>query len=434
MLYIFFELLALSSYVLVIHEETKEALRAGRKYLFIGIAGGLCLLAGIFLLYTYTGTLEMTPLLQEMGMMGGLRYLVCALMVIGFGAKAGIFPVHVWLPEAHPVAPSPASALLSGIMVKAGIYGMLRTVNMIFTPAEVIHGAVEHAATWSIPANIGYWVIWIAIITMFMGWVLALLQDNIKRLLAYSTISQIGYIVMGIGCAAYLGYDGAMGITGTLYHVANHALYKSCLFLCAGAIYFSTGELSMKKLGGLWRNMPLVTIISIIAVLGITGVPGFNGYVSKTLLHHAIVESFEHHGDWTLRLAEILFTITGGGTVAYYLKFMGFTFFGKRPGELRNVKDAPLLMLIPMGILAICIVVIGFSPDILLNNVIIPSLGYHMLDMHFIEHHIAGISVWTLTDLTGLGKSVMIGIGIFGVAALASSSRLWGLLPSLMRR
>ncbi|MDI6889305.1 MAG: complex I subunit 5 family protein, partial [Methanocellales archaeon] len=246
-LYIFFELLAVFSYVLVIHEETPEAMAAGRKYLFIGIAGGLCLLAAIFLLYHYSGTLEITSLAQEIEGIGYLRYLICALMLIGFGAKAGMFPVHVWLPDAHPVAPTPASALLSGVMIKAGAYGIFRTVNMIFTPfAEVAehgaaseiahaplahattaatehgasiaenaveHGAavIEHATTWVTTANIGYVVIWIGVITMFMAVILALMQENSKRMLAYHSISQMGYIILGAGCAAYLGEKGVLG-------------------------------------------------------------------------------------------------------------------------------------------------------------------------------------------------------------------------------
>ncbi len=227
-LFIFFELLGLSSWVLVIHNETEEAMSAGKKYLFMGVIGGLFLLFGIFLVYTNTNTLLLEPLLGSLAGIGNLKYVIAAAMTLGFGVKAGMFPVHIWLPEAHPVAPSPASALLSGIMVKAGIYGIIRTLLITFAPVEGAEGL------WPIMGPAGSVMIWIGVITMFIGMVLALLQSNLKRLLAYSTISQIGYIVFGIGIAVYLGFEGALGLAGATYHFLNHALYKSLLFLMAG--------------------------------------------------------------------------------------------------------------------------------------------------------------------------------------------------------
>ncbi|UZE91937.1 MAG: NADH dehydrogenase [Methanosarcinales archaeon] len=391
-MYIFFELLAIFSYVLVIHVEMPEAMAAGRKYLFIGITGGLCLLAAIFLLYHYSGTLEITSLAQALEGIGYLRYLICALMLIGFGAKAGMFPVHVWLPDAHPVAPTPASALLSGVMIKAGAYGIFRTVNMIFTPpAEVAeHGAtvIEHAATWATATNIGYVVIWIGIITMFFAVILALMQENSKRMLAYHSISQMGYIIMGAGCAAYLGADGALGLAGGLYHIINHALFKSCLFLTVGAVYYRTNELNMYKLGGLWREMPFTALAMFVAVMGISGVPGFNGFVSKSLLHHAIVESYHHHGDPLLGFAEIIFVVTAGGTFASNIKMFIFTFLGKKPDNIKKigkVEPAPLPMKIAMGALVASIILIGIMPNLLLS-IVVPATGLHAFSLHGIEH------------------------------------------------
>jgi len=389
-LYIFFELLAVFSYVLVIHEETPEAMAAGRKYLFIGVTGGLCLLAAIFLLYHYSGTLEITSLAQEIGGIGYLRYLIFALMLIGFGAKAGMFPVHVWLPDAHPVAPTPASALLSGVMIKAGAYGIFRTVNMIFTPPATEHGAtvMEHAATWATTANIGYVVIWIGIITMFFAVILALMQENSKRMLAYHSISQMGYIILGAGCAAYLGVEGVLGFAGGLCHIINHALFKSCLFLTVGAVYYRTGELNMYKLGGLWREMPLTALAMFVAVMGISGVPGFNGFVSKSLLHHAIVESYHHHGDPLLGFAEIIFVVTAGGTFASNIKMFIFTFLGKKPDNIKKlgkVKPAPLPMKIAMGALAVSIILIGIMPNLLLS-IVVPAASHHAFSLHGIEH------------------------------------------------
>jgi formate hydrogenlyase subunit 3/multisubunit Na+/H+ antiporter MnhD subunit len=129
---------------------------------------------------------------------------------------------------------------------------------------------------------------------MFLGVLNALISANSKRMLAYHSVSQMGYIILGIGCAAYMGRDGAMGLAGALYHIVNHALFKSLLFLTVGSVYFRTHELDMYKLGGLWRKMPLTCVAMFIAVCGISGIPGFNGFASKTLLHHAIWEAYEH--------------------------------------------------------------------------------------------------------------------------------------------
>ncbi|PTD93666.1 hypothetical protein C9439_06350 [archaeon SCG-AAA382B04] len=406
-IYIFFELLAVFSLILVVHEETKQAMKAGKTYFYIGVLGGLSLLLGIFLFYSQIGSLSYAPQLEALKEVGDLRFLIAGLMIIGFGVKAGIFPVHIWLPKAHPVAPTPASALLSGIMVKAGIFGIFRTTGRLFTPQEIAH-ATEYV--WSL-GDIGYWVIWIGIITAFIGWVLALLQDNMKRLLAYSTISQVGYITLGIGAAAYLGYEGGYGYSGALYHVFNHAMFKTTLFMVAGVVYLQTGEMKMSKLGGLWQEMPYTTIIAIIAAAGIAGIPFFNGYISKILIHHSILEAFHATHNTSLHLAEILFTITGGGTLAYYLKFIGFTFFGEKKYP-DKVKKAPKLMIIPMAIFVSIIVFVGLFPKVLLNSLVLPSLHLEAINLHQIEH-LAEINFFSLANLISISKSILIGLIVF---------------------
>jgi hydrogenase-4 component B len=288
-LLLFFELMSLASYVLVIHTQTDEAYSAGNIYLYLGVFGGMCLLTGIGLIYFSCGSVDIT---QQLCMIDGVsNYLLAAgiLMIIGFGIKAGMVPLHIWLPKAHPVAPAPASALLSGIMIKTGAYGIIRTLYMIYTPDSSFMSSENLAAgvsnLWLLVSDTGYIIIWFGIVTMFFGVCLALLQDNIKKMLACSSISQIGYIIMGIGVAAYLGYDGAMGLAGSVYHILNHAFFKSTLFLAAGAIVYLTGELNMSRLGDLKSKMPFTAVVVLIASLGIVGMPLFNGYASKTLLY-----------------------------------------------------------------------------------------------------------------------------------------------------
>ena len=186
--------------------------------------------------------------------------------------------MHIWLPRAHPVAPAPASALLSGVMIKIGAYGIIRTVNMFFTPAGVESQALpdpagQFAGLWHDLASIGYVMIWIGIGTMLFGAFMAFVQDNIKKMLACSSISQMGFIILGVGAGAYLGYEGAMGLAGASYHILNHALFKSLLFLAAGVLAYQLGELNMYKLGGLWRKMPFTAAATLVGSLGIVGMP-----------------------------------------------------------------------------------------------------------------------------------------------------------------
>ncbi|MCE5203763.1 MAG: complex I subunit 5 family protein, partial [Actinomycetia bacterium] len=244
-LYLFFEALGLVAFLFVIHTQTDEAKAAALKYFWMTVIGGFALLAGIMLTYALGGTGAIGPI-PESGAPDALRWAAAGLLILGFGVKAGMQPVHVWLPDAHPVAPSPASALLSGVMIKAGAYGIFRTVTAIFRP-EV--GAEVESALWHFSSELGLVVLWIGIYTMFTGVCMALLQSNAKRMLAYHSVSQMGFILAGIGAAGYLGAHGAMGYAGALFHVVNHALFKACLFLCVGAVFFRTGSLDMYKLG-----------------------------------------------------------------------------------------------------------------------------------------------------------------------------------------
>ncbi len=426
-LLLFFELMSLASYVLVIHTQTDEAYSAGNIYLYLGVFGGMCLLTGIGLIYFSCGSVDIT---QQLCMIDGVNnYLLVAglLMIIGFGIKAGMVPLHIWLPKAHPVAPAPASALLSGIMIKTGAYGIIRTLNMIYTPDGSFMNGESLAAgvsnLWHLVSDAGYVIIWFGIVTMFFGVCMALLQDNIKKMLACSSISQIGYIIMGIGVAAYLGYEGTMGLAGSTYHILNHAFFKSTLFLAAGAIVYLTGELNMSRLGDLKRKMPFTTAVVLIASLGIVGMPLFNGYASKTLLHHAIVEAYEHHHLYSLYIAEKIFTITSAGTVCYFLKFLFFTFWRPAPTEMPEMKTEPLMMKIGMGTLAACMLFIGFSPNLVLKNFVGPTLASFTLDPYLVNY-LMKISFWHFEDLAAVALAFVLGAGFFYIAQRTNLYRL----------
>jgi len=392
--FFFFEGLILFPYAIIAHKHHKEASRGATMYLYIGEVASLSLLVGIMLMYSTTGNLSVMPVaakLEKFASIGNLKYVICALMVMGFGGKAGLFFEHVWLPNAHPVAPTPGSALLSGAMIKAGAYGIFRVVDMLFVPASFSPG--RFASQWLTMQNIGFVIIWVGVVTMFFSVLSALVTSNGKRMLAFHSVSQMGYIVMGIGCAAYMGSDGAMGLAGAMYHIINHALFKTSLFLCVGAVYFRTHELDMYKLGGLWRNMPVVAVGLFIAACGISGLPLFNGFASKTLLHHAILEAYEFSGKTTgvrslnLKFAEIIFMITAGGTFASNIKLFILTFLGKRQEKHDDIKEAPKAMQVAIIMVSVTIMLIGIFPNWLLEHLIGPALSYFNYDTSSHAYH-----------------------------------------------
>jgi len=397
-LYLFFEALGLLAYWLVVHTETPEALKASVKYLWMTVMGGFALIAGILIVFGLGSDGSIGPVPIPEGQTA-LAWVAAILMIVGFGVKAGIVPLHIWLPDAHPVAPSPASALLSGIMIKAGAYGIFRIVTALFRP-PVMEDIPE--MLWHFTTQLGFVVIWIGIATMFIGVVLALLQENAKRMLAYHSVSQMGFVIAGIGVAGYLAAHGAMGYAGGLYHIVNHALFKACLFLGIGAVYFRTHELNMYKLGGLWKKMPWTFAFTLIAACGITGVPLFNGFVSKTLIHHGLGEALEHathaaHAAqalvpaWhagALSVAEKIFVVTCGGTAASFIKLIFFVFLGKPKQEFPGIKEAPPRMLVAMGVLAVPIIVLGLVPNLILQGVIAPGLHTWGLHSDILDHFV----------------------------------------------
>ena len=310
--FIFFELMSMASYVTVVHDEKPKAMRAGDTYLFIAVLGGMVMLMGLFLLQNSVGTLEINELHDAVANYTGDRGMVWAsalCLLFGFGAKAGMFPVHIWLPKAHPVAPAPASALLSGILTKSGVYGILIITSRIFL----------HDADW------GRLVLYIGVITMFLGAVLAVFSIDLKRTLACSSMSQIGFILVACGMQGLLGEHNALAVRGALLHMVNHSMFKLVLFMVAGAVYMNLHKLDLNEIRGFGRGKLLLNFAYLAGFLGIIGMPAFSGYISKTLIHESIVEYIEelhHEGHITTlyNIIEWIFLISGGLTAAYMTK------------------------------------------------------------------------------------------------------------------
>ncbi len=268
-LLIFFEFFSVASAELVIHEGTPEAIRAGFQYLFISIVGSVMMIFATAAVYKITGSMDLIGTgLRGLNSLSGHPFLPALfwLLIAGFAIKAGMFPVHVWLPEAHPIAPSSASALLSGVMIKAGAYGIIRVVYGVFGTSLINTDSMGKA------------LLVLAVITMIVGSLIAMVQVELKRMLAYSSVAQIGYVILGIALATPLG------LAGGVLHIFNHALMKGTLFLAAGAIIHQTGLRRLEDLKGIGRSMPLTMTAITLAGLSMIGVPPLVGFFSKWLL------------------------------------------------------------------------------------------------------------------------------------------------------
>lgn len=408
-LFLFFELMTFSSYVLVIHEETPEAMAGGAVTLYLGVAGGLCLLMGIILLYFSAGTMDIVPLYDQIVNSTINPYLIGTLFLIGFGIKAGMVPLHIWLPKAHPVAPAPASALLSGLMIKAGAYGIFRVVGMIFTPAEFSEAAVPSIVS----VNFGYAIIWIGIVTMFLGALMALLSTGAKKILAYSSVSQMGYILLGIGTAAYLGFKGPMGFAGALYHIINHAFFKAGLFMMVGAVYMITHNLEITQVRGMIKKVPFIAVTFLIGYAGIGGIPGFNGYGSKTILHHAIVDAANLYHSVPLEIAEKIFVVTSAMTLCYFAKLFRGLFLGDVPEKYdKKTYTFSWPVYAVLGTFGAVIMGIGLFPHYLLNRLVIPAMAGFTYDPYKIGY-LKKLNVWIWPDIREMVIVVVLAVVLF---------------------
>lgn len=396
-LLVFFEIMTVTSFFWVIHRQDRESLRAGYFYLFLGIAAGLCLAGAIALLVASGTTIEIgmgAIMPTNKAMLGWAVFL----LILGFGIKAGMVPVHIWLPMAHPVAPTPGSALLSGILIKAGAYGLIRT-------GQLVNWGLADLVPW-----LGTFVVIVGVATMLLGVGLALLQSNAKRLLAYHSVSQMGYIILGIGTALVLKGQGGYGISGAIFHALNHALFKSALFLGVGIIFLGTGELNLYKLGGLWRRYPWTALCMLIAAFGITGTPGLNGFISKSLLHHGVFE-VALSGNPVMVWAERFFNVVGVGTVASFVKLMGLTFLGKPKTTVPKGTGEDPFLATAMGLLAIVMLIIGIQPQLLMDLFIKPAaISTGLVDLSHLGHvdFFAASAIWDMII------TLVIGAAFFG--------------------
>jgi multicomponent Na+:H+ antiporter subunit D len=346
-IYLFLEVAAVASYGLVAYGRGHDELEASYKYLMLSaVASGLIVLS-IALLFALTGSLDLTGIafaLKTLDHKTAAGF-CSALFLMGFGLKAAIVPFHAWLPDAHPSAPAPISAMLSGLLIKvSGLYAMIRIFFNVFG---------MNTALSTVLMVLG-------VISIVVGALLALRQDDIKRMLAYSSISQIGYILLGIGLATPLALLGAM------FHIFNHAVAKALLFLNSGSIERATGTRSLEKMGGLAKRMPVTAATSVIGSLAISGVPPLNGFWSKLIIIVALVEAKKTGFAVIAVLASVM-------TLWYTLLIQRRAFFGKLNETWKDVKEAPFWMTASTVILGLICIAVGIFFSFIIKEWLKPA-------------------------------------------------------------
>ena len=404
--FVFFEIMSLCSYVWVAQDEKAGSLRAGATYLAVAVIGGMVMLMGIFLLYHQAGTLMIHELTAAVAGKNLWPAVLC--MFVGFAGKAGAYPTHIWLPKAHPVAPAPASALLSGILTKTGIFGIL----------VISCKLMLQDAAW------GAFVLIIGVITMFLGALLALFSVNFKRTLACSSVSQIGFILVGVGMLVLLGEENTLAVRGTFLHMVNHSLFKLILFLVAAVIYQNTHKLDLNDIRGFGRNKTLLMFCYLMGALGIGGFPGWSGYVSKTLLHEGIVEYIHavegghlHAALFTagsMKTIEWIFLISGGLTVAYMCKLFVAVFLEENRDKAAQKRyDAKKPYWKPVSAIALtvtaCLIpVLGMLPGQTMDA--LADLAQGFLGVHHAGH---AVHYFAWVNLKGSVISITIGAVLY---------------------
>jgi hydrogenase-4 component B len=351
------EVMALAAYGLVtFYHEQRESRQAGLLYIIMAHADVGCLLLGFAVLIQGSGSAEFTSFHTAAAhLSSGRQSAAFVLFFLGFGIKAGVIPFHIWLPAAHPVAPSNMSALLSGIVIKTGIYGMTR----IFLDS-----------LGGVPSWAGLAVLIVGVVSAVLGVLYALMEHDLKRLLAYHSIENIGIILMGLGAALIFRVAGhpllaGIALIAAMFHTLNHAIFKCLLFLGAGSVLHSTGTRNMEDMGGLIRPMPVTAICFLIGAVAISGLPPLNGFVSEWLTYQSLLAGFGATAGLTrilFPLAGSMLALTGALAAACFVKAFAITFLALPRGvRSDHVQESPRSMLVGMGILTISCLALGLG-------------------------------------------------------------------------
>ncbi len=351
--FMFWEIMSWTSYFLIVHGG-KKSMAAGYKYIIMSVIGAYAMFIAIAMLYAKTHSLVYSDVALALSQASPSFIIwTVVLLSVGFFVKAAVMPLHTWLPDAHSEAPSPVSPLLSGVLIKMGAYGLfivfygLLSVNL----AKNIMPSV-----FSTPILL-YIIQWLAALSIVLATFLAIMQEDAKRLLAYSSVSQIGYVVLGLATGT------SLGVAGGLFHALNHAIFKGLLFLAVGAVIYRTGTRNMSELGGLVKKMPFTFTALLLGIIALAGVPPLNGFVSKWMIYEALIQKKEV-------FLLIMAFVGSTGAFLYVYRLIHSLFLGQLPEKYENVKDVPILMQIPIWILALSTIVYGIFPGLAMDVIV----------------------------------------------------------------
>ena len=387
------------------------ALEAAFKYLVVGCMGSTAILTGVIMLYAQFHTLNLAQLASLIpGHMTGVTVLAFAFLYIGFSTKAFIVPFHPLAADAHGAAPASISVLISGVLTKSGIYGIVRLTYFLFQTMGL--------------GKMQFMLVFIGSVSMFVCVTMALAQHDFKRLLAYHSISQIGYVLAAIGLST------AFGFSAGLYHAMNHTLFKGLLFLAAGAVLHETGTTDLGKLGGLSKKMPHTTVLFLIGAFSISGIPPFNGFASKWMIYQATYQKAVESNNIGFMLVTIVALITSVLTLASFVKVSQSVFFGQLPKEYENVKEVPFGMRLAMGILAALCVITGLFPKAVTTYLTEPaaravcSVGDYIRAMGFKSELAAQTADFTQTGIwEPVNWLLMLCIALLAITIVAVASK-----------
>ena len=430
------EIMSLVSYFLVVFDTTHEkSIQAGTIYIIMTHIGTAFLVAAFLILHKYAHSFDFLTIKNACLIMPkSIKDIVFLLLLVGFGTKAGIVPLHIWLPYAHPQAPSHISSIMSGVMIKTAIYGIIRFVIFL------------------LGVNYSWWgvlVLILAVITCLVGVIYALMERDIKRLLAYSSVENIGIILLGVGLAMLfvakqMPYLAVFSLIAGLYHLINHAIFKGLLFLGAGSVYKATGTRDIEKLGGLIKSMPQTAVYFLIGSMAISALPPLNGFVSEWLTLQAFfLGAFNSSGGTRLFLGicASLLALTGGLAAACFVKAFGVVFLGlPRTHYAQNAKAVPLSMNFSMFFLALLAIVFGLGAGFIIKILAKVASGVMNIDSSSMNFSLnsftinpqiglsagqAGTSIYLSLPLIAL---VLVVIGLLGFVVY----KLFGKIKSIV--
>ncbi|MFA5144500.1 MAG: proton-conducting transporter membrane subunit [Candidatus Omnitrophota bacterium] len=393
---VFWEIMSLVSYFLVVFDTKHEkSINAGMIYIVMTHIGTAFLTAAFLIMYRYSGSFDYLAIKNACQTMPlGTKNTVFLLLLTGFGTKAGVVPLHIWLPYAHPQAPSHISSIMSGVMIKTAIYGIIRFVIFILG---------VNSSWW------GVLILILAVISCLVGVIYALMEHDIKRLLAYHSVENIGIILLGVGLAMFfislkLPYLAVFSLIAGLYHLINHAIFKGLLFLCAGSVYKATGTRDMEKLGGLIKKMPQTAVYFLLGAMAISALPPLNGFVSEWLTLQAFfLGALNVTGGVKLFLGicAAMLALTSGLAAACFVKAFGITFLAQpRSHYAKDAKEVSLSMKAGMFFLSFLTVIFGLAAVRivkLLAKVAGAAAGLDISKMNF------SVNNFTLSPQTGKG-------------------------------